>query len=145
MEGGRAHRPPQAILPVQSGAPVAALHRHAPADHVAYYSYQIPLLDGRLRNTAGHERDAALSLGYVGKRFRNDLKASLTYAKSGLLPISQASRNTAGGPGERSAVRAPSGLSRLSRGRRAIYPWADRRSCCHPRWLPARQDSAAPA
>ena len=58
MEGGRAHRPPQALLQVQSGGLVAALHRHAPADHVAYYSYQIPLLDGRLRNTAGHERDA---------------------------------------------------------------------------------------
>ena len=59
-----------------------------PTDHVEYYSYQIPLLNGRLRNTAGHERDGSLTLGYVGARFRNDLKASLTYAKYRLRCVS---------------------------------------------------------
>ena len=56
-----------------------------PTDHVEYYSYEIPLKDGRLRNTAGREQDASLTLGYVGASFRNDLKASHTYAKSGFF------------------------------------------------------------
>jgi len=56
-----------------------------PADHIEYYSYQIPLEGGRLRNTAGFERDASLTLGYVGPRFRNDFKLSETFAKSGFF------------------------------------------------------------
>lgn len=56
-----------------------------PTDHIAYYSYQIPLKNGTLRNTAGRELDGTLLLGYVGKRFRNDLHLSLAYSKSGFF------------------------------------------------------------
>ena len=56
-----------------------------PTDYVEYYSYRIPLHNGQLRNTAGHERNASLSAGYVDAGFRNDLKAFLTYAKSGFF------------------------------------------------------------
>ena len=56
-----------------------------PIDHIEYYSYEIPLMGGTLRNTAGEELDGALTLGYVGKQFRNDFKVSQTYAKSGFF------------------------------------------------------------
>lgn len=56
-----------------------------PTDEIEYYSYRIPLKNGTLRNTAGREADASLSLGYVGERFRNDFKLSETWAKSGFF------------------------------------------------------------
>ena len=56
-----------------------------PADHIEYYSYTIPLKNGTLRNTAGSEKDASLTLGYVGPRFRNDFKVSGTWSKSGFF------------------------------------------------------------
>ncbi|MBR1706199.1 MAG: TonB-dependent receptor [Bacteroidales bacterium] len=56
-----------------------------PVDSIQYYSYNIPLKDGRLRNTAGRERDGSLALGYVGKTFRNDLTVSDTWSKSGFF------------------------------------------------------------
>lgn len=56
-----------------------------PVNYIEYYSYKIPLKDGQLRNTAGRERDAALTVGYVGEYFRNDLKVSRTWSKSGFF------------------------------------------------------------
>ena len=56
-----------------------------PIDHIDYYSYQIPLLNGTLRNTAGSELDAAVTLGWVGKRFRNDFTVSETFSRSGFF------------------------------------------------------------
>lgn len=56
-----------------------------PTDEIEYYSYRIPLKNGTLRNTAGREADAALTLGYVGEHFRNDFKVSDTWAKSGFF------------------------------------------------------------
>ena len=56
-----------------------------PTDDIEYYSYRIPLLNGTLRNTAGREADASLTLGYVGELFRNDFKLSRTWAKSGFF------------------------------------------------------------
>ena len=56
-----------------------------PADEIEYYSYRIPLKDGTLRNTAGQEKDASLTLGYVSPSFRNDFKVSDTWAKSGFF------------------------------------------------------------
>ena len=56
-----------------------------PADGIEYYSYRIPLKDGTLRNTAGREADAAVTLGYVGRHFRTDLKVSDTWSKSGFF------------------------------------------------------------
>ena len=56
-----------------------------PTDYIEYYSYKIALKNGTLRNTAGYETDAAFTLGYVGERFRNDLKISGTRSKSGFF------------------------------------------------------------
>jgi len=56
-----------------------------PTDEIEYYSYRIPLKDGTLRNTAGRERDASLTLGYVGPRFRTDFKVADSWAKSGFF------------------------------------------------------------
>ncbi|MBR4821678.1 MAG: TonB-dependent receptor, partial [Bacteroidales bacterium] len=56
-----------------------------PTDEIEYYSYRIPLKDGTLRNTAGREKDASLTLGYVSPSFRNDFKVSDTWSKSGFF------------------------------------------------------------
>ena len=57
-----------------------------PTDSIQYYSYQIPLVDGRLRNTAGDERDARLLLGWTNnENFRTDITISDVYAKSGFF------------------------------------------------------------
>lgn len=56
-----------------------------PTDSIQYYSYYIKLHDGRLRNTAGKERDASLMFGYLGYDFHTDLRLSNTYAKSGFF------------------------------------------------------------
>lgn len=56
-----------------------------PTNEIEYYSYKIPLKNGTLRNTAGRERDASLTLGYVGPHFRNDFKVSDTWSKSGFF------------------------------------------------------------
>lgn len=54
-----------------------------PTDSIQYYSYFIKLKNRRLRNTAGKERNASLTLGYKYQGFRTDLKLSNTYSKSG--------------------------------------------------------------
>ena len=56
-----------------------------PAEDIEYYSYRIPLKDGTLRNTAGRERDASLTFGYVGPRFRTDFKLSDSWSRSGFF------------------------------------------------------------
>lgn len=56
-----------------------------PTDFIQYYSYHIGLKDRRLRNTAGKEHDASMTLGYMGYHFRTDLKVSDSYAKSGFF------------------------------------------------------------
>lgn len=56
-----------------------------PADSIQYYSYFIRLKDRTLRNTAGLERDGSVTLGYLGYRFRTDIKVSDSYAKSGFF------------------------------------------------------------
>lgn len=56
-----------------------------PADSIRYYSYYIHLKDGRLRNTAGRERNGSLTLGYAGGRFRNELRVSDVNARSGFF------------------------------------------------------------
>ena len=56
-----------------------------PTDEIEYYSYRIPLKDGTLRNTAGRERDASLTLGYVGPRFRTDFKVADSWSRSGFF------------------------------------------------------------
>lgn len=56
-----------------------------PTDSIQYYSYYIRLKDKRLRNTAGTERNAGVTLGYKTYRFKTDLRLSNTYAKSGFF------------------------------------------------------------
>jgi len=56
-----------------------------PTEEIEYYSYRIPLKDGMLRNTAGQEADASVTLGYVGELFRSDFKVSDTWSKSGFF------------------------------------------------------------
>ena len=56
-----------------------------PTDSIQYYSYWIRLKDGRLRNTAGCERDGNVMIGYAGYRFHTDVRISNSYSKSGLF------------------------------------------------------------
>jgi iron complex outermembrane receptor protein len=56
-----------------------------PTDSIQYYSYWIKLKDGRLRNTAGSERDGSVMVGYVGYNFHTDVRISDSYAKSGFF------------------------------------------------------------
>ena len=56
-----------------------------PTDSIQYYSYWIKLKDGRLRNTAGCERDGSVMLGYAGHDFQTDVRVSDSYAKSGFF------------------------------------------------------------
>ena len=56
-----------------------------PTDSIQYYSYWIKLKDGRLRNTAGCERDGSVMLGYAGHDFHTDVRVSDSYAKSGFF------------------------------------------------------------
>jgi iron complex outermembrane receptor protein len=56
-----------------------------PTDSIQYYSYWIRLKDGRLRNTAGCERDGSLMLGYAGYNFHTDVRVSDSYSKSGFF------------------------------------------------------------
>lgn len=55
-----------------------------PTDSIQYYSYNIPLREGRLRNTAGSEYDGRLMVGWTNNRnFRTDLMVTDVYARSG--------------------------------------------------------------
>ena len=56
-----------------------------PTDSIQYYSYWIRLKDGRLRNTAGKERDGSVMIGYAGYNFHTDLRISDSYSKSGFF------------------------------------------------------------
>ena len=56
-----------------------------PTDSIQYYSYWIRLKDGRLRNTAGSERDGSVMLGYAGYNFHTDLRVSDSYSASGFF------------------------------------------------------------
>ena len=56
-----------------------------PTDSIQYYSYWIKLKDGRLRNTAGCERDGHVMLGYAGYNFHSDIRISDSYSKSGFF------------------------------------------------------------
>ena len=56
-----------------------------PTDSIQYYSYWIKLKDGRLRNTAGSERDGSVMVGYAGYNFHTDVRISDSYAKSGFF------------------------------------------------------------
>ena len=56
-----------------------------PTDSIQYYSYYIKLKNRRLRNTAGKEQNAGLTLGYVSDRFISRFQFSNIYAKNGFF------------------------------------------------------------
>ena len=56
-----------------------------PTDSIQYYSYYIQLKDRRLRNTAGRDRNAGFTLGYLGKNFRSHLLVSNINSRSGFF------------------------------------------------------------
>lgn len=56
-----------------------------PTDSIQYYSYYIKLKDKRLRNTAGKDQNAGLTLGFIDKNFRSNILISDVYSKSGFF------------------------------------------------------------
>ncbi|EFM01377.1 TonB-dependent receptor [Hoylesella marshii] len=56
-----------------------------PTDSIQYYSYNIGLKNRSLRNTAGGEKDGSVTMGYLGRGFRTDIRLSDSYAKSGFF------------------------------------------------------------
>ena len=56
-----------------------------PTNSIQYFSYDIPLKDKLLRNTAGLEQDGSVTLGYKGINFHTELKLSDAYTKSGFF------------------------------------------------------------
>jgi iron complex outermembrane receptor protein len=56
-----------------------------PTDSIQYYSYYIKLKDKKLRNTAGRERNAGLSSGYVSDKFTSVFYFSDVFTESGFF------------------------------------------------------------
>ena len=56
-----------------------------PVDSIPYYSYYIKLRDHRLRNTAGHEKDVSLMVGYEGEKWNTNLRIANVNARSGFF------------------------------------------------------------
>ncbi|MDR2816124.1 MAG: TonB-dependent receptor [Proteiniphilum sp.] len=56
-----------------------------PTDSIQYYSYYIQLKNNRLRNTSGKDRNAGLTLGFLGEDFRSHLLVSNINSRSGFF------------------------------------------------------------
>ncbi|MFC4673149.1 TonB-dependent receptor [Dysgonomonas termitidis] len=56
-----------------------------PTDSIQYYSYYIKLKDKKLRNTAGKDQNAGITLGFIDKNFRSNLLVSDVYSKNGFF------------------------------------------------------------
>lgn len=56
-----------------------------PSDVIPIYGYLAPLKEGRLRNTAGRERNLHLSMGYEGSKIRTRLYVSQITGRAGFL------------------------------------------------------------
>ena len=56
-----------------------------PTDHIAYYSYNIPLFKHRLRNTAGREWNGSLLLGYDSSKWKTIFRLSNVNTRSGFF------------------------------------------------------------
>ena len=57
-----------------------------PADTITYLSYRMPVMNRRLKNTAGMERDAIAHLSYTGQQCRLDGGVSFVQQKAGFFP-----------------------------------------------------------
>lgn len=56
-----------------------------PVDSVTINSYRVPLVNNRLRNTAGEEFDAHLTLGLIRRNFSTSIYLSDVFSKSGFF------------------------------------------------------------
>ncbi|WP_165020830.1 TonB-dependent receptor [Dysgonomonas sp. ZJ279] len=56
-----------------------------PADEFNYLSYNFPIYDRRLKNTAGRERNISFSAGYILKNVRTIFSVSDNYQKNGFF------------------------------------------------------------
>lgn len=56
-----------------------------PTDSISYMTYNIRLKDRRLRNTAGRERTAGVTLGYLHDNFSSHLRLSNHFNKNGFF------------------------------------------------------------
>lgn len=56
-----------------------------PTDHIAYYSYNIPLFKHRLRNTAGREWNGSVLWGYDGEKVKSTFRLSDVNTRSGFF------------------------------------------------------------
>lgn len=56
-----------------------------PVDSIEYYSYYFRLKDRRLRNTAGKEHNAHITLGWIDNNFKSVFSISDVYSKSGFF------------------------------------------------------------
>ena len=57
-----------------------------PVDTITYLSYRMPVMNRRLKNTAGMERDAIAHLSYTGQQCRLDGGVSFVQQKAGFFP-----------------------------------------------------------
>lgn len=58
---------------------------NVPTDHIAYYSYNIPLFKHRLRNTAGREWNGSMLWGYDSPRIKTLFRLSDVNTRSGFF------------------------------------------------------------
>lgn len=56
-----------------------------PTDSIQYYSYYIKLKNRRLRNTAGKDQNAGITLGYIDQKFQTNFFVSDVYSKNGFF------------------------------------------------------------
>ncbi len=56
-----------------------------PTDTIVYLTQRMPLIDGRLNNTAGYERNASVLAQYNSGRYTGRLSASNVYQKTGFF------------------------------------------------------------
>jgi iron complex outermembrane recepter protein len=69
-------------------ARISQKHYHdmrVPIDSFTYLTFNLPIYDGRLKNTAGLERNASLTLGYKTKASKFWIRGSYYYLKQGLF------------------------------------------------------------
>ena len=57
-----------------------------PTDTVTYLTWKMPTYGGRMKNTAGIERNLSLGANYKSKRFESWINISDVYAKNGFFP-----------------------------------------------------------
>ena len=57
-----------------------------PTDNIVYLTQNIPILNQRLKNTAGKEVDLYGQVGYVGSSYKGTLSLSNVYFKGGFFP-----------------------------------------------------------